>query len=143
MKPKQLLLDSAHDNMATYKLCQRDHIQPFIDLNLGNTKKGQDYHGITLGHDGVPVCQAGLKMKSHGNDLKRQYAKFICPMMKTVSYSRTCSCSSPCSLVKYGRNCSVPLLTPTSVFIIHRLAAAKNGKRPIMAGLQPNGVIKE
>lgn len=109
LKPKQLLLDSAHDNMATYKLCQRDHIQPFIDLNLGNTKKGQDYHGITLTPDGVPVCQAGLKMKSHGNDLKQQYAKFICPMMKTVSYSRTCSCSSPCSSAKYGRTCSVPL----------------------------------
>ena len=62
-----------------------------------------------FGPDGVPVCQAGLKMKSHGNDLKRQYAKFICPMMKTVSYSRTCSCSSPCSSAKYGRTCSVPL----------------------------------
>ena len=107
LKPFQLLLDSAHDNMATYELCQKKHIQPFIDLNLGNTKKGIDYHGVILGPDGIPVCSAGLKMKSNGNDLKRQYAKFICPKMS----KGTCSCDSPCSTAKRGRTCSVPLKT--------------------------------
>ena len=107
LKPKQLLLDSAHDSMAMYKLCQEEHIQPFIDLNLGNTKKGDDYRGVTRGPDGIPVCSAGLKMKSHGNDLQRQYAKFICPKMS----KRSCTCSSPCSAAKYGRTCSVPLDT--------------------------------
>lgn len=105
LKPRQLLLDSAHDSMAMYQLCQREHIQPFIDLNLGNTRKGNDYHGVALGPDGVPVCPAGLKMKSNGNDLQRQYAKFICPMMS----KHTCTCKSPCSTAKFGRTCSIPL----------------------------------
>ena len=76
LKTSQLLLDSAHDSMAMYQFCRREHIQPFIDLNLGNTKKTTDYHGVTIGPDGIPVCIAGLKMKSNGSDLYRQYAKF-------------------------------------------------------------------
>ena len=107
LMPKQLLLDSAHDSMAMYEFCRKQHIQPFIDLNLGNSKKGEDYHGVTLGPDGIPVCKEGLKMKSHGNDLQRQYAKFICPKMSKA----TCTCASPCSTAKYGRTCSIPLKT--------------------------------
>lgn len=102
---RQLLLDSAHDSMAMYQFCQRENIQPFIDLNLGNTKKTTDYHGVTIGPDGIPVCSAGLKMKSNGNDRKRQYAKFRCPL----SSGTTCSCDAPCSSAKYGRTCSIPL----------------------------------
>jgi len=101
----QLILDSAHDNMATYRLCQQNNITPFIDLNLGNSKKTVDYHGVTLGPDGIPVCSAGHKMKSNGNDLHRQYAKFRCPLMNGT----TCSCPSPCSKSKYGRTCGIPL----------------------------------
>ena len=105
--PKQLLLDSAHDSMAMYQLCKSLHIQPFIDLNKGNTKKTEDYHGVVLGPDGVPICSKGLKMKPHGNDLQRQYAKYICPCMS----KGTCTCDAPCSSAKYGRTCSVPLKT--------------------------------
>ena len=105
LKTTQLLLDSAHDSMAMYQLCSRENIQPFIDLNLGNTKKTSDYHGVTIGPDGIPVCSVGLKMKSNGNDLKRQYAKYRCPLMNGT----TCSCSAPCSQSKYGRTCSIPL----------------------------------
>ena len=104
-KISQLLLDSAHDSMAMYQYCKRENIQPFIDLNLGNSKKTSDYHGVTIGPDGIPVCSAGLKMTSNGNDLKRQYAKFRCPLMKGTS----CSCTEPCSTAKYGRTCSIPL----------------------------------
>lgn len=105
LKTSQLLLDSAHDSMAMYQFCQREHIQPFIDLNLGNTKKTTDYHGVTIGPDGIPVCNAGLKMKSNGCDLYRQYAKFRCPLASGT----TCSCDAPCSSAKYGRTCSIPL----------------------------------
>ena len=105
LKPSALLLDSAHDSMAMYQYCRRENIVPFIDLNLGNTKKTVDYHGVTLGPDGVPVCPAGLKMKSNGNDLNRLYAKFRCPLMKNGS----CSCPHPCSNAKYGRTCSIPM----------------------------------
>ena len=107
LKPASLLLDSAHDSMAMYMLCKNESIVPFIDLNLGNTKKTEDYHGIMLGPDGVPICSAGLKMKSNGNDLRRQYAKFRCPLNK---YG-VCSCAHPCSESKFGRTCSIPMET--------------------------------
>ena len=105
LKPAALLLDSAHDSMAMYQLCKRESIVPYIDLNLGNTKKTEDYHGVTLGPDGIPICPAGLKMKSNGNDLQRQYAKFRCPL----NSNGTCTCQNPCSDAVYGRTCSIPM----------------------------------
>lgn len=105
LKPASLLLDSAHDSMAMYSLCQREYITPFIDLNLGNSKKTSDYHGVTLGPDGVPICSAGLKMKTNGNDLRRLYAKFRCPL----NNNGKCSCDNPCSDAKFGRTCSIPM----------------------------------
>ena len=105
LKPASLLLDSAHDSMAMYSLCKRESITPFIDLNLGNTRKTSDYHGVTIAPDGSPICKATLKMKTNGNDLRRQYAKFRCPL----NNNGTCACSSPCSTAKYGRTCSIPM----------------------------------
>ena len=105
LKTKQLLLDSAHDAMAIYSLCHAKSITPFIDLNLGNSKKPTAVCDISIAPDGVPICPKGLKMKSNGNDLKRQYAKFRCPL---ASYNG-CSCDSPCSPAKFGRTFSVPL----------------------------------
>ena len=105
LKPHSLLLDSAHDSMAMYQLCKRENITPYIDLNLGNSRKTVDYHGVTLGPDGIPVCPAGLKMKSNGNDLQRQYAKFRCPL----NTNGACSCHNPCSDAVYGRTCSIPI----------------------------------
>ena len=105
LKPASLLLDSAHDSMSMYSLCQRENITPFIDLNLGNSKKTSDYHGVTIGPDGVPICSAGIKMKTNGNDLRRQYAKFRCPL----NNSGKCSCDNPCSYTKFGRTCSIPM----------------------------------
>ena len=103
--PASLLLDSAHDSMAMYRLCKSQSIVPFIDLNLGNTRKTTDYHGVTIGPDGIPICPAGLKMKSNGNDLNRQFAKFRCPL----NSNGTCTCQNPCSEAKYGRTCAIPL----------------------------------
>jgi len=105
LKPASLLLDSAHDSMAMYKLCKKESIVPFIALNLGNTKKTEDYHGVKIGPDGVPICSAGLKMKTNGNDLHRQYAKFRCPL----NNNGVCTCEHPCSDAKYGRTCSIPM----------------------------------
>lgn len=105
LKSSSLLLDSAHDSMAMYNFCKKESIVPFIDLNLGNTKKTSDYHGVTIAPDGVPICSAGLRMKSNGNDLKRQYAKFRCPL----NSNGTCSCQIPCSDATFGRTCSIPL----------------------------------
>ena len=106
-KVSELLLDSAHDSFAIYNFCYSHNIVPFIDLNLGNSKKSSDYHGVSVGPDGVPVCPAGLKMKSNGNDLQRQYAKFRCPSMSADQ--KTCTCKTPCSDAKFGRTCCIPL----------------------------------
>ena len=105
LKPSVFLLDSAHDSMAMYRFCERGHIAPYIDLNLGNTRKTTDYHGVTIGPDGIPICPAGLKMKSNGNDMNRQYAKFRCPL----NNNGTCTCENPCSDAKYGRTCSIAM----------------------------------
>ncbi len=107
LKPSSLLLDSAHDSMAMYQLCKKEAITPFIDLNLGNTRKTSDYHGVIIGPDGIPICSAGLKMKTNGNDLHRQYAKFRCPL----NNNGICSCANPCSDAKFGRTCSIPMDT--------------------------------
>ena len=106
--PSSLLLDSAHDNMATYDLCHRLGIKPFIDMNPGNTRKNPlDYYGFTLGPDGIPVCKEGHKMRSNGCDLSKQYAKFRCPKM----WGCFCLCRNKCSEAKYGRTISIPLAT--------------------------------
>ena len=107
LKPRSLLLDSAHDSMAMYQYCKKEDIVPYIDLNPCNARKSVDYHGVTVGPDGIPVCAAGLKMKSNGNDNVRQYAKFRCPL----NNNGTCTCDNPCSDAKYGRTCSIPLET--------------------------------
>ena len=46
-------------------------------------------------------------MKTNGNDLRRQYAKFRCPL----NNNGTCTCQSPCSSAKYGRTCAIPMET--------------------------------
>ena len=106
--PSSLLLDSAHDNMATYDLCHRLGIRPFIDLNPGNTrKKPLDHYGFTLDSDGVPICKEGHRMKSNGCDLTRERAKFRCPKM----WGCLCLCDKKCSDARFGRTISLPLST--------------------------------
>jgi hypothetical protein len=104
--PSRLTLDSAHDATAIYTLCRERSVTPFIDLNPRNAKPASQTSGaITPGSDGIPVCPAGLKMKSNGSDLKRQYAKFRCPLMQKGK----CVCDAPCSSAKFGKTFSVPI----------------------------------
>ena len=105
-KPSRLTLDSAHDVMAIYELCQSLSVVSFIDLNPRNAKKpSPQSNAIETGPDGSPVCPAGLKMKPNGADLKRRYLKFRCPRMQKGE----CVCDSPCSSAKFGRTFSVAM----------------------------------
>ena len=105
-RPSRLTLDSAHDAMAIYELCRDHSVTPFIDLNPRNAKPdSQTFGSITVGSDGIPVCSAGLKMKSNGSDSKRQCAKFRCPLMKKGK----CVCGTPCSSARFGKTFSVPV----------------------------------
>lgn len=96
----ELCLDSAHDNMATYRLCQRDGITPFTALNTKGVKTFEE-QGITFGRDGVPICQAGLKMTRDGIEKKRGRAKYRCPY--AWSDIHKCAHCGECCSTEYGK----------------------------------------
>ena len=94
------LLDSAHDAMAYYIYCRKNHIQPFIDLNEKRGIKVKYKDDFTIGKDGIPVCKAGRKMNRDGSEPSKARLKYRCPL---VSRKYGCSCENPCSDSKYGR----------------------------------------
>lgn len=49
---RDICLDSAHDNYATYNLCQKWNIRPFIDLNSNRRRPDS----ISIDEDGTPLC---------------------------------------------------------------------------------------
>ena len=93
------LLDSAHDNTATYELCYREGIAPYIDVNQRSEKKDDDgpRNPIGVTSDGTPICAAGHTMKYNGFNPGRARTKFRCPLV--ASGTGTCSCSDS----DYGR----------------------------------------
>lgn len=94
------LLDSAHDAMAYYSYCRKNHIQPFIDLNEKRGIKVKYKDDFTIGKDGIPVCKAGRKMNRDGSEPSKARLKYRCPL---ASRKYGCSCENPCSDSKYGR----------------------------------------
>ena len=74
------LLDSAHDAMPYYIYCRKNHIQPFIDLNVKRGIKVKYKNDFTIGEDGVPVCKAGRKMRHDGSEPSKKRLKFRCPL---------------------------------------------------------------
>lgn len=96
----KLLLDAAHDAMPYYLYCRENGITPFIDLN---EKRGihEIYKGeFTVGKDGIPVCRAGLKMRSDGTERNKGRSKYRCPL---CDKEKGCSCENPCTDSAYGR----------------------------------------
>ena len=96
---KEVLLDSAHDVMAIYKFCQENSITAIIDLNErgGVNFKYKDTYSI--GKDGIPMCQAGLKMIRDGYEKDRMRYKFRCP---NVYHCDGIHCEHKCSDSPYG-----------------------------------------
>lgn len=83
----KLLLDAAHDAMVIFEYCKKESITAFIDLN---EKRGIDLqykNDFTIGKDGVPICNAGLKIHHDGVEKKKYRSKFRCPL-----FSRTKGC---------------------------------------------------
>lgn len=97
----KLLLDSAHDAMPVYEYCRKEHIHPFIDLNVKRGIRVKYKDDFTIGSDGVPVCMAGLKMRHDGVEQAKHRSKFRCPLMNRIT--GVCSCENPCSTSKFGR----------------------------------------
>lgn len=74
------ILDSAHDNYATYELLKYWNIEPFIALNKtneGNVKYTECE--ITVDENGVPYCKCGHKMIYWGSDKERRRHKWRGP----------------------------------------------------------------
>jgi len=96
---ERMLLDSAHDADAIYRLLDHQKTEPFIDLNdrsKNNTKTGGD---IRISPEGIPICPADLEMKSNGYDNLQSRHKWRC----ALSYGTKNSCTTPCSDATYGR----------------------------------------
>ena len=101
---KNVCLDSAHDNMPTYRLF-RDiwNVNPFIDLNGRRGRKKSIQDTITIGDDGTPICHAGQRMTYDGMDHTRNRLKYRCPLAAAHQDTSTCPCIGVCSSSKTGR----------------------------------------
>lgn len=101
VSPTNLCLDSAHDNLPTYRLLDRWDINALIDINSrGGTPDGLP-KDITLDKDGHPLCMAGFRMCRWGFDKNKQAHKYRCPLV--CGRIEECPCSSECSKSSYGR----------------------------------------
>lgn len=67
--------------MPYYTYCKRANITPFIDLNGKGGKPPVYKNDFTIGKDGVPICQAGLRMRRDGTEVAKGRTKFKCPMI--------------------------------------------------------------
>ncbi len=111
----EALLDSAHDVMAIYQFCQKNSITAVIDLNErgGVNFKYKDIYSV--GKDGIPMCQAGLKMIRDGYEKKRMRYKFRCP---NVYHCDGIRCDYTCSDSPYGLVVHVPTKENPRIFTV-------------------------
>ncbi len=101
LSPKNICLDSAHDNLPTYELLEHWDINAFIDIN-GRTKSSENApDDITFDKEGHPLCRAGHNMCSWGNDPVKQAHKYRCPLK--CGRIRSCPHEKNCSKGSYGR----------------------------------------
>ncbi len=100
---KKVLLDSVHNAMPYYRYFKRAEITPFTDLNGKGGRPPVYKNDFTIDNDGVPICQAGCRMRRDGTEAAKGRTKFKCPKMNRKNGTLTCICDNPCSDAKYGR----------------------------------------
>lgn len=101
LSPKNVCLDSAHDNIPTYELLERWDINALIDIN-GRAKSSENAPGdITFNKEGHPVCRAGHEMCPWGNDPVKDAHKYRCPLK--CGRIGECPHAAECSPGSYGR----------------------------------------
>ena len=111
----EALLDSAHDVMAIYKFCQENSITSIIDLNERGGLNFKYKDTYTIGKDGIPICQAGLKMIRDGYEKSRMRYKFRCP---NSFYCDGVHCDYKCSDSDYGLVVHVPTKENPRIFTV-------------------------
>lgn len=113
----EVLLDSAHDALPYYYYFQDNGIRAFIDLKKGRIGQVVYHNTFTIGTDGVPICQAGLKMVRDGYDKTKGNTKYRCPYAR-ASDGISSRCSHPCSSSDYGRVVKLPSRKNPRLFCI-------------------------
>lgn len=101
LAPKNICLDSAHDNIPTYELLEHWDINALIDIN-GRAKSSPNAPAdITFDKTGSPLCPAGQKMCPWGSDPIKDAHKYRCPLKcGRMDY---CPHEQKCSPGSYGR----------------------------------------
>ncbi len=101
ISPKNICLDSAHDNIPTYQLLERWDINALIDINGRAESSGNAPDDITFTKEGHPVCRAGHEMCPWGNDPLKDAHKYRCPLK--CGRISSCPHEAGCSSGNYGR----------------------------------------
>ena len=98
---RDICLDVAHDNYATYGLCRKWMIRPFIDLNSNRGRPDSIPDSISIDKDGTPLCMAGFRMVNWGYCRQKHSRKWRCPPV--CGRVDSCPCKEKCSSSPYGR----------------------------------------
>lgn len=101
LSPKNVCLDSAHDNISTYRLLEHWDINALIDINGRANSSDHAPDDITFNKDGHPLCRAGHKMCPWGNDPLKDAHKYRCPLK--CGRIDSCPYEGECSPGDYGR----------------------------------------
>ncbi|WP_310605492.1 hypothetical protein [Anaerosporobacter sp.] len=67
--------------MPYYQYCRKEGITPFIDPNGKGGRPPIYKNDFTIDKDGVPICQAGFRMRRDGTEVAKGRTKFKCPMI--------------------------------------------------------------
>lgn len=103
LKVRELLLDSAHDNSATYRHFLGSGTKLLVDLNKRGTVEDVR-RAYTLNANGVPVCSNGIALTRDGfSDIAHTAYKYRCPYAYLGPDHVKAKCSCPCSDSDYGR----------------------------------------
>ncbi len=101
LSPKNVCLDSAHDNIPTYGLLEHWDINALIDINGRAKSSANAPDGITFNKEGHPLCKAGHEMCPWGNDPVKDAHKYRCPLK--CGRIGECPHAAECSPGSYGR----------------------------------------
>lgn len=108
-KAKEMLLDSAHDNMATYSHFLGTGTRMLIDLNKRKSF-GEERKNYTLNSKGVPICKEGIALTRDGfHDAAHSAYKYRCPYAYSGPDKIKANCKCPCSDSAYGRVINVSI----------------------------------
>lgn len=99
--PKNICLDSAHDNIPTYELLEHFDINALIDINARAKNSPSAPDDISFNRNGHPLCKAGFEMCSWGNDPIKDAHKYRCPLK--CGRIDSCPHAHQCSPGTYGR----------------------------------------